>query len=88
MIELIDFIMQHFYQMLHSTCSLAIIRHFIKIHFVNKGIEFINLPSIFKNNSAISSIPTYFENNPLSIVISTINLFVVVFNYKKISNRT
>ena len=23
------------------------IRHFIKIQFVNKGIEFINLPSIF-----------------------------------------
>ena len=25
------------------------IRHFIKIQFVNKGIEFINLPSIFKD---------------------------------------
>ena len=25
------------------------IRHFIKIKFVNKGIEFINLPSIFKD---------------------------------------
>ena len=34
------------------------IRHFIKIQFVNKGIEFINLPSIFKNKSIISSIPT------------------------------
>ena len=38
------------------------IRHFIKIQFVNKGIEFINLPSIFKDKSVISSIPTYFEN--------------------------
>ena len=37
-------------------------RHFIKIHFVNKWIEFINLPSIFKDESVISSIPTYFEN--------------------------
>ena len=35
------------------------IRHFIKIQFVNKGIEFINLPSIFKDKSVISSIPTY-----------------------------
>ena len=25
------------------------IRHFIKIQFVNKGIELINLPSIFKD---------------------------------------
>ena len=38
------------------------IRHFIKIQFVNKGFEFINLSSIFKDKSVISSIPTYFEN--------------------------
>ena len=38
------------------------IRHFIKIRFDNKGIEFINLLSRFKDKSAISSFPTYFEN--------------------------
>ena len=38
------------------------IRHFIKIQFVNKGIEFINLPSIFKNKSFICYIPIHFEN--------------------------
>ena len=54
------------------------IRHFIKIQFVNK--EFINLPSIFKDKSVISSIPTYnFKiRYSLSFVISTINLFVVL----------
>ena len=42
------------------------IRHFIKIQFVNKGIEFINLPSIFKDKFVISSIPTYLKKrNPL-----------------------
>ena len=56
------------------------IRHFIEIQFVNKRIEFINLPSIFKDKSVISSISTYFENkeSPI-IVISIINLFVVLF---------
>ena len=44
------------------------IRHFIKIQFVNKGIEFINLPSIFKDKSSISSIPTYFENKESPII--------------------
>ena len=38
------------------------IRHFIKIPFINKGIKFIDLPSIFRDNSVRSSIPTYFEN--------------------------
>ena len=51
------------------------IRHFIKIRFVNKGIEFNNLPSIFKDKSVISTIPTYFEKKE-SFVISTINLFI------------
>ena len=43
-------------------------RHFIKIQFVNKGIEFFNLPSICKGKSVISSIPTYFENKESPIV--------------------
>ena len=30
------------------------IRHFIKGQFVNNGIEFINLPSIFQDKSVIS----------------------------------
>ena len=44
------------------------IGHFIKIKFVNKGIEFINLPSIFKDKSVISSIPTNFENKESPII--------------------
>ena len=36
-------------------------RHFIKIPFINKGIEFIDLPSIFKDRSVTSSIPAYFR---------------------------
>ena len=38
-------------------------RHFIKIPFINKGIEFIDLPSIFKDRSVTSSIPAYFQNS-------------------------
>ena len=44
------------------------IRHFIKIQFVNKGIKYINLPSIFKDKSVISSIPSYFENKESPII--------------------
>ena len=36
-------------------------RHFIKVPFINKGIEFIDLHSIFKDRSVISSIPSYFK---------------------------
>ena len=39
-------------------CEINHFRHFIKIPFVNKGIECINLPSIFKYKSVIASIPT------------------------------
>ena len=33
------------------------IRHFIKIPLINKGIELIDLPSIFRDNNVISTIP-------------------------------
>ena len=85
MIELIDFMMQYFLpsvtlNMLFGHIEINHIIHFIKIQFVNKGIEFINLPSIFKDKSFISSIPTFLKiRNPLSFVISTINIFVVLF---------
>ena len=38
------------------------IRHFIKIPFINKGMDFIDLPSIFRDKSVQSSIPIYFKN--------------------------
>ena len=44
------------------------IRHFIKIPFINKRIEFINLPSIFRDNNVISSIPSYFETTESPII--------------------
>ena len=40
----------------------------IKIPFINKGIEFIDLHSIFKDNSVISSIPNYFNNSETPII--------------------
>ena len=36
------------------------IKHFIKISFINKGIEFIDLPSIFRDNNVIYIIYTFF----------------------------
>ena len=62
------------------------IRHFIKIQFVNKGSEFINLPSIFKDKSVISSIPTYFEDKESPIICYKYNKPVcsTVFNYNKL----
>ena len=62
------------------------IRHFIKIQFVNNGIEFINLPSIFKDKSVISSIPTCFENKESPIICYKYNkpICSTVFNYNKL----
>ena len=44
------------------------IRHFIKIPIISKGIEFIDLPSIFRDNNVISAIPSYFENTESPII--------------------
>ena len=61
------------------------IRHLFNIQFVNKGIEFINLPSIFKDKSVSSSIPTYFENKESPIICYKYNKPIrsTVFNYNK-----
>ena len=37
--------------------------HFIEIPFINKGIDCIDLPSIFHDKSVTLSIPDYFQNS-------------------------
>ena len=63
-------------------------RHFIKIPFINKGIEFIDLHSIFKDNSVISSIPSYFNNSETPIICYKYNKPIrsTIFNFNKIVN--
>ena len=38
--------------------EISHIRHFIKIPFINIGSAFIDLPSIFRDNNVISSMPS------------------------------
>lgn len=61
-------------------------RHFIKISYINKGIEFIDLPSIFRDQSVVSSIPAYFMNTESPIICYKYNKPIrnVIFNYNKI----
>ena len=63
-------------------------RHFIKIPFINKGMEFIDLQSIFKDNLVISSIPNYFNNNETTIICYKYNKPIrsTIFNFNKIVN--
>ena len=60
--------------------------HFIKIPFINKGIEFIDLPSIFKDRSVTSSIPAYFQNSEPPIICYKYNKPIrnTVFNFNKL----
>ena len=61
-------------------------RHFIKIPFINKGTEFINLPSIFKDRSVILLIPSYFQNSEPPITCYKYNKPIrnSVFNFNKL----
>ena len=62
------------------------IRHFIKIPFINKGIDFIDLPSIFRDNTVKSSIPDYFENKEPPFICYKYNKTIssAIFNFNKL----
>ena len=62
------------------------IRHFIKIPFINKGIEFIDLPSIFRDNNVISAIHSYFENTESPIICYKYNKPIrnTILNFNKL----
>ena len=61
-------------------------RHFIKIPFINKVMEFIDLHSIFKDNLLISYIPNYFNNSKTPFICYKYNKPIrsTLFNFNKI----
>ena len=60
-------------------------RHFIKIPFTNKDIDFIDLPSIFRDNTVESSIPDDFENKEPPFICYRYNkpIRTTIFNFNK-----
>ena len=61
------------------------IRHFIKIPFISKGTDFIDLPSISRDNTVESSIPDYFENKEPPIICYECNKPIrsTILNFNK-----
>ena len=56
------------------------IGHFIYIPVINKGIDIIDLPSIFQDKSVTQSIPMYFQNSePPIFVTNIINQSEILF---------
>ena len=53
-------------------------RHFLSIKYINTGIDFINLSSIFNDSSVQRSIPPYFDNTEPPIIS---------YSYKKSSRN-
>ena len=80
--------------MLHSACSSTIywLRNqsyktlYQKIPFINKGIDFIDLPSIFRDNTVESSLPNYFENKEPPVICYKYNKPIrsTIFNFNKL----
>ena len=61
-------------------------RHFIEIPFINKGMDFIDLPSIFRDQPVESSTPNYFKNCEVPIICYKYNKPIsgAIFNFNKL----
>ena len=61
-------------------------RHIIKITFIEKRLDFIDLPSIFQDKSGTSSIPDYFQNSEPPIICCKYNKPVknIIINFNKV----
>ena len=45
--------------------------HFIKLDFINKGIDAVNLPSILRSKSVTETVPTYYKEKEPQIISYT-----------------
>ena len=65
--------------------KISHVRHFIKISFINKGMDYIDLPSIFRDKSVQSVVPNYFKNCEVPIICYKYNKSIrsAIFNFNK-----
>ena len=61
-------------------------RHFLKISYLNKGIDFIDLASILRDRRVIDKIPNYFKNSETPMICYKYKKPTrgLIFNYNKI----
>lgn len=61
-------------------------RHFLKISYINKGVDFIDLASIFKDKRVADKVPKYFKNlePPMICYKYKKSTRGLIFNYNKI----
>ena len=57
--------------------------HFIKLNFINKGIDALNLPSIVRSKSFTERVPTYFKEKEPPIISYTYTKTIAskIFNF-------
>ena len=62
------------------------INHVIKIPFINKGMDFIDLPSTFRDKVVQSAVPHYFKNCEVPIIYYKYNKPIrsAIFNFNKV----
>ena len=60
--------------------------HFIRLDFINKGIDAVNLPSILRSKSVIETVPTYFKEKQPPIISYTYTKTIAnkIFNFSSI----
>jgi hypothetical protein len=61
-------------------------RHFLKVSYLNKGIDFIDLASVFKDRRVADKVPKYFKNlePPMICYKYKKSTRGLIFNYSKI----
>ena len=61
-------------------------RHFVKIPFINKGMDLIDLRSTFRDKSVQLAVPNYFKNCEVPIICYKYNKPIrsAIFNFNKI----
>ena len=64
------------------------VRHFIKIPFINKGLDLIDLPSTIRDESVQSAVPTYFKyfEVPINCYKYTKLIRNAIFNFNKVAS--
>ena len=80
---ILDTAQYRLFRPVHSDLSIDAKIHFIKLDFINKGINAVNLPSILRSKSVTETVSTYFKEKEPPIISYTYTKTIAskIFNF-------
>ena len=82
---ILDICKTRLFKPVSTSCENTDTKHFLRLHFHNKGLDFVNLSNILHHKTVQTKVPTYYNDKSPALISYTYtpSIAPLIFNHKK-----